>query len=688
MQKSAENGESSSAETFTDKSSSLVAEAELRFPNEDDCYAVNLEIQRYEGDTCAGQFNGEGVAAYEGTHLYKGMFSGGFMEGPGVFICTNGLKYKGQFVLNTPMGQGTFTWPDGSTYTGQVHSGKRHGTGTYTCPKHDVSYTGQWHQGKKHGKGTMFFNQKKTSWYKGDWVMNSREGSGERCYQSGDTYSGEWKNNTRHGEGTMIWVELGQRYIGKWEHGVQHGLGKHIWILKNISGTHYFQSPHYMGDFFKGQRHGQGSFYYAGGAIYRGGWKNNTKHGQGKFTTKDGRKLEVEFVDDKMLTARSTDGLPVLESDLSVVGDDMALNLESLLEKVPERNRRTELKHVESVVSLHRSELRIIYGFYSRLGRSPDYSLLMSRLQLWRLLKDCSIHAHELPLTRIDFFIKGEASGEEIHSPFTTVHLRELLSCLVVVAYCIYHKDMMSQRHLLASCFSKLITDNILPNARKVKGFLFRQPGFAVEAVKYTERCWEVFEAFCRVYVSHRDDRIMTFRHLMLMFKHLHLLDDQLTFMRLVKIITAARADPPCVELEITFLEFFEVLVGCAKVKCLQVSETLEEDQVLLGLTIKSAENLPEEETDEAKGHSQLTGNVETGEMKSQDEQIPPFAEHEVRQHEEDVHKNRTKTQTHLLLQLQMFLEHHFFPAVAHYHRVTEKMEEVLLKEAQNSKGL
>ncbi|KAF7204739.1 radial spoke head 10 homolog B isoform X2 [Nothobranchius furzeri] len=685
MQKSTENDDSSSAEHFTDKSWSLAADgAELRFPT-DDCFGVYLEIQRYEGDTRDGQFHGEGVASYEGGHLYKGMFSKGVMEGLGVLVCANRHKYEGEFVRNTPMGQGAFTWPDGSAYTGEVHSGKRHGTGTYTCPKHDVSYTGQWHRGKKHGKGTMFFNNKKSSWYKGDWVMNSREGSGERRYRSGDTYSGGWKNNMRHGEGTMIWVNLGQRYVGKWEHGVQHGLGKHIWILKNSSGTRYFQSPHYIGNFFKGQRHGQGSFYYAGGAIYKGGWRNNMKHGQGKFTTKDGRILEVEFVDDKVATARS-DGLTVSERDL-FVGDDMAIDIEYLLEKIPKRNHKTELRHVKSAVWCHRTELRLIYGFYCRLGRSPDDSLLMSRLQFWRLLKDCSIHAHELTLTQIDSFIRGKASVAEIHSPFTTVHLRELLSCLVVVAYYIYHEDMMSQSYLLASCFSKLLIDDILPNATKVKGFLFRQPEFAVEALKYTERCWEVFETFCGVYMPHRDDRTMTFRHLMLMFKHLRLLDDQLTSTRLVKIITAERVDPPCVGLEITFLEFFEVLIGCAEVKCLQVSETPEEDQVLLTSDNKSTENLPEE-TDDANGHSQLTGNVtsenvETGEMKGQDEHISPPAEHEARLHEEDVHSR--KSQTHLLLQFQLFLEHHLFPAVAFYQKVTEKME-MLLKE-QNNKG-
>ena len=36
----------------------------------------------------------------------------------------------------------------------------------------------------------------------------------------------------------------------------------------------------YDGDFVNGLRHGYGTFYYANGAKYEGGWKNNMKHGK------------------------------------------------------------------------------------------------------------------------------------------------------------------------------------------------------------------------------------------------------------------------------------------------------------------------------------------------------------------------------------------------------------------------
>uniref|UniRef100_A0A3Q3EZ88 MORN repeat containing 3 n=1 Tax=Labrus bergylta TaxID=56723 RepID=A0A3Q3EZ88_9LABR len=66
---------------------------------------------------------------------------------------------------------------------------------------------------------------------------------GRGVYPSGNIYSGEWKNNLRHGEGKMRWTQLGEEYVGMWQNGIQ-----------------------------------------------------------GKFTYKDGRVFEGEFVNDQMMT--------------------------------------------------------------------------------------------------------------------------------------------------------------------------------------------------------------------------------------------------------------------------------------------------------------------------------------------------------------------------------------------------
>uniref|UniRef100_A0A3B3D5Z0 MORN repeat containing 3 n=1 Tax=Oryzias melastigma TaxID=30732 RepID=A0A3B3D5Z0_ORYME len=90
-------------------------------------------------------------------------------------------------------------------------------------------------------------------------------------YPSGNTYSGEWKCNSRHGEGTMKWLKLGQQYVGSWHEGLQ---------VRQTDLLLVIFCRYYHGDFLHGQRHGYGVFYYAGGAIYEGEWKNNKKNGQ------------------------------------------------------------------------------------------------------------------------------------------------------------------------------------------------------------------------------------------------------------------------------------------------------------------------------------------------------------------------------------------------------------------------
>ncbi|XP_023136217.2 radial spoke head 10 homolog B isoform X2 [Amphiprion ocellaris] len=630
------------------------------------------------------------------------MFSKGLMDGHGLFTQATGIKYQGEFVSNKPMGQGTYTWPDGSSYTGEVYNGIRHGIGTYKCPKNNESYRGQWNQGKRHGKGTAYYNEDKTSWYKGDWVKNNREGWGVRCYPSGNIYSGEWKNDLRHGEGAMKWLKQGQEYVGTWQDGVQHGRGTHVWILKRAEESQYFQSNHYKGDFIHGQRHGQGTFYYASGAIYEGEWRNCKKHGQGKFTFTDGRVFEGEFVDDQMITPSLRTPTPfgaflLSDSHSSTLGPDMALSIECLLDKIPERKRDTERTQVEFVVLRQDIHLRSIYSFYSRLGcvRSPDNTFLLSRLQLWRLLKDCNIHHHGITLTQIDRFIREDAGLVEIHSPFTPILLRNLLSCLVIVAYHIYHKGMISQKNLLAACLSRLLTDDILPNAKNVKGFLFRQADLPVVALNYMKRCWEVYQAYCRVRTGSTDDLTMTCRHLLWMFKDLQLLDHNLTTAKLMDIITAESCDPSnrssCLDLEITFLEFFEVLLGCAEVKCQHFSEVLEEDGPLLRSDSEAMTYQPETEASEEMMNatistSQSSDDSTAQHVGSQDTKTNLTEASSSAEHTEDhsegndvqISRMESKNQEVELRSqtVHQFFNHIFFQAFDHHQLVTRIIEE------------
>ncbi|KAM9462177.1 radial spoke head 10 homolog B [Clarias gariepinus] len=507
------------------------------------------------------------------------------MHGRGEYTWADGLKYEGDFKTNAPMGHGTYTWLDRSTYEGEVCNGIRHGLGMYKSSKTSTVYKGQWYKGKRHGKGTMYYNEEATSWYKGDWENNRKEGWGIRCYPSGDTYEGQWKNSVRHGEGTMKWIQLGQEYSGQWLNGVQHGNGTHTWFLQRVFGSQYPLRNKYKGEFAQGLRHGQGTFTYASGSVYSGGWKNNKKHGQGKVIFKNGCVYEGEFIDDRMaefptfstISVCALGGLPSGAEDSgnkgTVLGPDIALNIENLLSRTPEAQRGQELRQVEFAIMRHIALLRSTYTLYSSLGNenSPDNTFLLSHIQCWRFLQDCNVHQHGLTLAQLENLINKDISPGKVLSPFSTMLLREWISYIVVAAFYIYHRDFEPSSCVLAECFSKFMRQNIIPNAKNVKGRLYCHPLRAAIGKTYLNKCWEIYQTIPRVTSSVISD-IMTARHFIWMFKVLHLFDQTLTTRRLLEILSLENpviysSSHSNLDLEVTFLEFFECLLACAEVK-------------------------------------------------------------------------------------------------------------------------
>ncbi|EMP34980.1 Radial spoke head 10 like protein B [Chelonia mydas] len=480
---------------------------------------TQLIVENYEGEKVHGLYDGEGVAHFQG-----------------------GNTYRGNFVKNVQMYNGRYTWPDGSMYEGEVKNAVRHGFGMYKCGTHPVSYIGQWCEGKRHGKGTIYYNQEGTSWYEGDWVNNIRAGWGIRCYKSGNIYEGQWEENMRQGEGRMRWLTTNQEYTGQWVNGIQHGYGTHTWFLKRIPGSQYPLRNEYVGDFVNGDRHGRGRFFYASGAMYDGEWVCNKKHGLGRFVFKNGRIFEGEFINDKIaeypafqVDAMNTQDLSGIRTqspfgtetirivdgpgNTSVLGSNIELDISSLLNLFPEKDRQEEMKQVEYAVLRHITELRRIYSFYSSLGcdQSLDNTFLMTKLQFWRFLKDCRFHHYNITLADMDRILnEDKTSPEEVHSPYETLLLRTFLTYIIHLAVHIYDKD------------------------HKVE----------LKKIKLADRemgsCW--------VYQSQQD---------------LNMLSKQLTATKIVEILVKDNpfvrdGDDSNLQHELVFLEFFEALLDCA----------------------------------------------------------------------------------------------------------------------------
>ena len=74
-------------------------------------------------------------------------------------------------------------------------------------------------------------------------------------------YVGEFYKGDSHGYGTFTYV--GRKYVGQWKNGKQHGQGTYT----------YVNGDKYVGEWKKGKYYGKGIYTYANGDKYVGDWK-------------------------------------------------------------------------------------------------------------------------------------------------------------------------------------------------------------------------------------------------------------------------------------------------------------------------------------------------------------------------------------------------------------------------------
>ncbi|ESO92384.1 hypothetical protein LOTGIDRAFT_233146 [Lottia gigantea] len=494
-----------------------------------------LIIECFEGELVKGQYDGECSMVYKGGHSYKGQFSEGLMNGKGKYIWADGVTYEGDFVNNVITGKGIYTWTDGSWYEGDVEEGKRHGDGTFRCPHYQVSYVGEWINGKRNGKGRMEYDGEGKSFYDGDWLNNIKHGWGLRQYPSGNVYQGMWFNNVRHGEGSMKWIDKDQIYTGQWENGIQHGMGQHIWLLRRNHSSQYPLRNMYDGEFVNGLRHGFGSFRYANGALYEGYWKNNMKHGKVMFVIMRYKTSDVMFVIMRYITS-----------------------------------------DVMFVIMRYITSIKKIYTFYSNLGHdeSLDNIYIMNKMQFWRFLKDCQLHHFELTLMDMDRIIgkNYHKATYELHNPFEKILQRQFINYLIILAYHTYHEQMEEDGPILSWCMSKLITENVLQNACNVHGFIYIETRRANNALVHLDQAYEVYQSVSSPRKHKPKEPALKMRQYLFMMKDLKLINNDLDPQAVIRVLSS---DDPSVddsegcynlELEMTFLEFFEALIGCAEI--------------------------------------------------------------------------------------------------------------------------
>ena len=80
----------------------------------------------------------------------------------------------------------------------------------------------------------------------------------------GAKYVGEFYKGKFHGQGTFTGID-GRKYVGQYKNHKKHGKGTYA----------YANGDKYIGEWKKGLRHGQGTFTHASGRVEDGIWKRN-----------------------------------------------------------------------------------------------------------------------------------------------------------------------------------------------------------------------------------------------------------------------------------------------------------------------------------------------------------------------------------------------------------------------------
>lgn len=286
----------------------------------------------------------------------------------------------------------------------------------------------------------------------------------------------------------------------------------------------------------------------------------------------------------------------------NILGPNLTLEINKLLETFPKHNQTNELKQVTFAILRNIVLFRKIFKFYCKVGSPKKFEYdektsSMTRFQLWRFFKDTKVHhqsGHNL--ANIDKFISIVFEFKDIHNPTDKFKLSGFLKCCVAISYSLY-KDCFSdskyENIVLSKCLQRFLDDHLLNYSFVISGQFLNDNKKATKALLYMENSWRVYQYLCATYSN---KNLPKMRQFLFMLRDFEILSKHLSIKTILKILAF---DDPLVssdniencnmELEMTFLEFFEALIGCAlcygfdNVKLMHHNKKLSSD-VLQGL--------------------------------------------------------------------------------------------------------
>ncbi|CAL7933789.1 unnamed protein product [Xylocopa violacea] len=403
---------------------------------------------QYKGEFEKNYMHGKGLLEWNSVCWYEGDFANGYPHGRGIMVDgEHHYMYTGQWHKGQRHGKGYSRYEDNGSYDGDWTMDKMNGTGLRIYPS-GARYVGQWRNGVRHGFGTMVWANGDV--YRGEWKCGAMEGYGIYVWNGffnktftwpqEVSYVGYWHHAMRHGKGDMKWNSVGgAKYSGYWKNNKKHGYG----IMIGNNGKKLESDSLFLDNVF------------CASDIINNTIKIETeKKYEQKCVCADEEKTPQFIEKPEQLTETlvspilKPEQFPCLSYHITRLLDPKSLEPPLVISissgkcyscenkscsclaphpsiDTSEENdltwRNVSESHIENIESnwnyeehwtynclmLHMFRLRRIYNDYAKLFTKspPNCNLVMTRLCLWQLWRDCNIHEKGLSLAEIDIHI-------------------------------------------------------------------------------------------------------------------------------------------------------------------------------------------------------------------------------------------------------------------------------------------
>ncbi|XP_059060430.1 radial spoke head 10 homolog B-like isoform X2 [Achroia grisella] len=422
----------------------------------------------YEGDFVGNLRHGKGLYVdSRKQHSYFGGWHCGTKHGEGVMYYSKNFKnsYDGEWYQNVRHGFGLREYCAISGYKGEWDKYIRDGKGLMIWPNRDF-YRGDWKNGVMSGYGLYIWD----AHYNNTMSLPSI-----------NAYRGSWEKGQRNGYGILnLGLGLGSHYKGEFKNNKKHGVGKFITNNGLILQEKYLFHDDNIGTMsFDNQeektapqnlKHTQsqepfkfdicdstvGLMYHIEQAL-----KNIDKRQEIRAN------IISEYIENNKTLEMDVAGVARKEDiqcqQSKVYNFDYIIDFEKI-------SLRKSLRCYET-------DLRNIYYKYATICNTKEinFTPVLIRLYLWQLYFDCNVHEKGLTLAEIDVIFHQNPLwlARSPHNPFEKIYFWQFIHSLILVASKLYAKRQLPGKKpdtILANAFRTFMDNDVLLSAGRRKG--------------------------------------------------------------------------------------------------------------------------------------------------------------------------------------------------------------------------